>query len=78
MTNNVGRINLVQGQKIRVKRSTGETVEMFQIGKHVSQGSFGLVHEAIHLQMGNRPVIIKVEKSSHLSPQLKQERNMYM
>ena len=78
MSNNVGKIQLVQGQKIKIERKSGEIVEMFEVGKHVSQGSFGLIHEALHLLMDNRKVIIKVEKSSHLSPQLKQERNMYM
>ena len=66
---------LVPGQVVVVKNR-----QMFRIDEYISNGSFGVIHHAYHLEK-NVPCVIKFEKSlegENANPQLRQERNCYV
>lgn len=77
MSEHCADYKLLHGQKISIVDSQQKVREMFEIDKFVSHGTFGVIHSAVHLEKKIR-IIIKFEKSDHFSPQLKQERNIYM
>ena len=80
----VDKIQLVEGQRVRVTRKSRDPrespsyLEMFEIGPYISYGAFGVISHATYLTQYNLPVVIKAEKSDHPNPLLKHERNVYV